>query len=75
MALALGISEPYCRAMLSRLGLKMERLPPGPLPATLARAERIKALAAAGKTEAEIAAALASSGGISGCATLLFTSE
>lgn len=58
MALALGISEHYCRAMLSRAGLKMERLSGQPKAETLARQATVAQLVAAGAGEVEIGAAV-----------------
>ena len=58
MAGALGISEGYCQSMLSRLGLKVERLPPAIPPEVQSRIALIQALAAEGKSQDAISAAL-----------------
>lgn len=58
MAAALGITEVYCRSMLKRLGLSIERVNPGPSPDTLRRVAEIERLVGLGRSREAIAAAV-----------------
>lgn len=58
MAAALGITEVYCRSMLKREGLSIERVNPGPSRDTLRRVAEIERLVGLGRSREAIAEAL-----------------
>ena len=58
IAAATGLKPDQVYRLLHQAGYRVERVNPGPAPATLQRLAEIRALVAAGKTRAEIAAQL-----------------